>query len=237
MNIEEKPSMLLAGDGYRLSISPEALERKEELLCHAQSVETVTTNDESADAQWVARKLAGIRIEVEKTRKEIKEPINRIGKLIDQAAAGFLAEIIAEETRIKNLVGAHATEVARLKAEKEEAERVAFAAARAAREAAETGGVAAVIAERKALAAKLAASNEVAATQVAEGVRFAWDFEVVDLYLLAKTHPDLVRIEPRRADILHELKEAEDGGAAMNPDTWAKEMGIRPFKKPVVSSR
>jgi hypothetical protein len=176
-----------------------------------------------------------MRIEVEKSRKLVKEPVNRIGKMIDQAAAEFLVEITAEEGRIKQLVGRHAEEVLRIKAEKEAAERAAFEAARAAREAAEEGGIAAVLAAKKAAAEKLEASNEVAATKVAEGVRFAWDFEVVDLHMLASKEPMLVKIEPRRAEILAELKDMEEHGYTV--EALAATFGIRAFKKPVVSSR
>ena len=234
--LTEITPLILAGEGYQLTIAPEAEERKEQLLTASSNVQSVTSNDESGDAAYHVRSLAAMRIEVEKSRKLVKEPVNRIGKLIDAAASDFLAEITAEENRIKKLIGDHATEVARLKAEKEEEERKAFDAARAAREAAESGGIAAVLASKKALAERLAASSEVAAAKIADGVRFAWDFEVVDIHLLARTHPQLVRIEAKRAEILAEIKAAAEDGASMTDSAWA-EIGIRAFKKPVVSSR
>jgi hypothetical protein len=184
MNTELMP-LILAGDGYQLTISPEAEARKAEILSASSAIQIVGDNDESAVAQRHTRQLAAMRIEVEKSRKLVKEPVNRIGKMIDQAAADFLVEINAEEGRIKQLVGKHAEEVLRIKAEKEAAERAAFEAARAAREAAEQGGIAAIVAAKKAAAEKLEASAEVATTKVADGVRFAWDFEVVDLHMLA----------------------------------------------------
>jgi hypothetical protein len=176
-----------------------------------------------------------MRIEVEKSRKLVKEPVNRIGKMIDAAAAAFMTEINAEEGRIKQLINNHAEEVMRIKAEKEAAERAAFEAARAAREAAEEGGIAAVLAAKKATAEKLEASSEVAATRLAEGIRFAWDFEVIDLHKLAEKEPMLVKIEPRRAEILAELKDMEEHGYKV--EALASTFGIRAFKKPIVSSR
>jgi hypothetical protein len=234
-NTTDLMPLILAGDGYQLTISEEAQARKAELLARSSTVAIVTDNDESAVAQRESRALAAMRIEVEKSRKLVKEPVNRIGKMIDQAAAEFLIEINAEEGRIKQLVGKHAEEVLRVKAEKEAAERAAFEAARAAREAAEEGGIAAVLAAKRAAAEKLEASNEVAATKVAEGVRFAWDFEVIDLRLLAAKEPMLVKIEPRRAEILAELKDMEDHGYTV--EALAATFGIRAFKKPIVSSR
>ena len=234
-NTTEIMPLILAGDGYQLTIAPEAIQRKADLLANSATITAVADNDDSARAQFHTRQLAAMRIEVEKSRKLVKEPVNRIGKMIDAAAAEFLVEITAEEGRIKQLVGRHAEEVLRIKAEKEAAERAAFEAARAAREAAEDGGIAAVIAAKKAAAEKLEASNEVAATKVAEGVRFAWDFEVVDLHLLAAKEPMLVKIEPRRAEILAELKDMEEHGYTV--EALAATFGIRAFKKPVVSSR
>ena len=227
--------LILAGDGYQLTISAEAEQRKAELLAKAEAITTVTDNDESAKAQFQTRSLAAMRIEVEKSRKLVKEPVNRIGKMIDAAAAEFLEEIVAEENRIKKLVGAHAEEVLRIKAEKERIEREAFEAARAAREAAEEGGIAAVIAAKKAAAEKLQCSAEVAATKVASGIRFAWDFEVDDINIVAKAEPLFVSMEIKRSAVLAWIRELE----AADEDVAARLalVGISAYKKPIVSTR
>lgn len=233
--ITEITPLILAGDGYQLTISAEAEQRKTELLAKAEAITIVTDNDQSAKAQFQSRSLAAMRIEVEKSRKLVKEPVNRIGKMIDNAAADFLAEIVAEENRIKKLVGDHANEVLRIKAEKERIEREAFEAARAAREAAEDGGIAAVIAAKKAAAEKLQASNEVAATKVSSGVRFAWDFEVDDINTVAKAEPLFVSMEIKRSAVLAFLRELAD--ANEDVAATAAKFGIRAYSKPIVSSR
>lgn len=237
MNTEltEITPLILAGDGYQLTISAEAEQRKAELLAKAEAIKIVTDNDESAKAQFQTRSLAAMRIEVEKSRKLVKEPVNRIGKMIDNAAADFLAEITAEENRIKKLIGDHANEVMRIKAEKEAAERAAFEAARAAREAAEEGGIAAVIAAKKLTAEKLQASNEVAATKLASGIRYAWDFEVDDINVVAKAEPLFVSMEIKRSAVLAWIRELE----AADEDVAARLalVGISAFKKPIVSTR
>jgi hypothetical protein len=235
MNTNELMPLILAGDGYQLTIADEAIQRKAEILSASSSIQIVGDNDDSARAQFHTRQLAAMRIEVEKSRKLVKEPVNRIGKMIDQAAAEFLVEITAEEGRIKQLVGRHAEEVLRIKAEKEAAERAAFEAARAAREAAEEGGIAAIIAAKKAAAEKLEASNEVAATKVAEGVRFAWDFEVMDEDKVFMNLRPACEITVRRTPVLDWIKALESQGE--NPETLTKAYGIRAFKKPIVSSR
>jgi len=241
-NTTEIMPLILAGDGYQLTIADEAIQRKAALLSNSAVITAVADNDDSARAQFHTRQLAAMRIEVEKSRKLVKEPVNRIGKMIDQAAAEFLVEITAEEGRIKQLVGKHAEEVLRIKAEKEAAERAAFEAARAAREAAEEGGIAAVLAAKKAAAEKLEASNEVAATKVAAGVRFEWDFEVVDIEAVYRAVPQLVSLEIKRSAVLAWLRSLEDDARSLEDDgrdvaAVANLAHIRAFKKPIVSSR
>ena len=149
--------IILSGDGYSLTIDPNAHVRKQTMLSASAAIAKVTTNDESGDARVHLARLAAMRIEVDRCRKEIKEPVLRVGKLIDQAAKEFLSEIELEECRIKGLIGDHANDVARLKAIAEAEERKAFEFARAAREAAEESGrIADVLAHREAVAAKLA---------------------------------------------------------------------------------
>jgi hypothetical protein len=247
---EETTALILSGQGYDLQIAPEAEARKAELLGIARAVQHVRDNDESAEAQYHSRSLAAMRIEVEKCRKIVKEPVNRIGKLIDQAAKDFVAEIDAEECRIKKLIGDHAAEVARLRRLKEEEERRAFEEARAAREAAEaaaaaaetSGKIADIIAAKQAesarmdaLAARMGASDEVAAAKVADGVRFAWDFEVVDMDIVVACMREALDITVKRTPVLEWLKGMEAAGEAV--EDIAAGHGIRAFKKPVVSTR
>jgi len=234
MNTELMP-LILAGDGYQLTIADEAIQRKAEMLSNSAVITAVGDNHESAVAQFHTRQLAAMRIEVEKSRKLVKEPVNRIGKMIDQAAAEFLIEITAEEGRIKRLIGNHAEEVLRIKAEKEAAERAAFDAARAAREAAEEGGIAAVLAAKKAAAEKMEASAEVATTKVADGVRFAWDFEIEDITAVYRAAPEFITLEIKRSAVLEWFREMER--ADVDVAAAASLVNIRAFKKPIVSSR
>ena len=243
-------SLILSGGGYSLTISPEAQLRKARLLDSACQVLAVTSNDESANAQRMSRTLGQMRIEVEKARKAVKEPVNRIGKLIDQAAKDFMLAVEAEERRIQRLVGEHAECVVRARAELEERERAAFEVARAAREAAEDAAAAAsesgTIADRiaatkaqvarlEAATARMDASAEVADAKVAEGVRFVTDFEVTDINQLADTHRELVTITPSRMAILSILKDGEEDGQDIVAAGLA--IGLRVFKRSVVSPR
>ncbi len=244
-------ALILSGSGYEIEIAPDAIERRAELITAATTIAQVTNEDESHQASFHLRKLAALRIEVEKARKAVKEPVLAVGKRIDTAAKEFLAQVDLEEGRLRKLIGAHATEQARIRADKEAAERRAAEEARRAREEAEAAAAAAANtrklsdiaaareAERELKAARLArmvAADETNDARVADNVRFAWDYTVVDIHALAKARPELVRIEPRRAELIAAIKEAAESGASMTAGAWAP-FGIIPVQKAVVSTR
>ena len=248
--MNNETALILSGEGYSLTITPQAEEQKRDLLVASAHVCSVTNNDESADAAYHMRSLAQMRILVDKSRKEIKEPVIRIGKLIDATAKNFLLEIEDEEARIRTLIGDHANEVARLAAIKAEEERIAFEAARVAREVAEaaqdaaeaTGKISDIVAAKQAekerkntLAARMEASNDLASTKVAQGVRFAWDFEVNDISELHARTQGLTEINVKRSAVLEHLKEIES--LMGNVESWAETVGLRAFKKPIISTK
>jgi hypothetical protein len=245
-------ALILAGDGYHLKVSPEAYEKKAELLSKASTVTQVTSIEESSTAQFHLRRCAEMRILIEKSRKAVKEPVLLVGKAIDKAAADFTAEIDAEEKRLSLMIGAHAEEVARLQRIKEEEERRAFEEARAARlakeqaeqAAAETRTIADVLAAKQAaeankaaLDARLQASEELATTQQASGVRFAWDFEVVDIDLLAKRQRACVEITPRRKEIKTMIDLWSERLTDDKLIDTFEDLGLRVFKKAIISTR
>ena len=255
---EEITPLSLAGDGYQLTITTEAHAVKAQLLHSSATVQVVTDNDESYHAQRVVRDLAAMRLLVEKGRVLVKKPVLDISKEIDAAAKTFLAELVAEEARLSRMIGEHATEVARQKAQREAEERRAFEAARrakeeaeraeAARQAAEAGkaSIAALIAAkqaaakadadaREAITTRLEASNQVAATEVAAGVRFTLAFEVEDPAALYRVAPHLLELHPRRSAILARLKELDDSGTLESAATLLP--GVTVPRRPVVSTR
>jgi hypothetical protein len=91
------------------------------------------------------------------------------------------------------------------------------------------------VAYKQAIADKLAASDEVASTKVADGVRFAWDFDIENITDVYRAEPMFVSMEVKRAPVLMWLKEM----AAADEDVVGRAalLGIFAFKKPVVSSR
>ena len=228
--------MTLTGTGYSLTITPEATEQKEKLIAASSEITSVTSNEESAGAGYEMRRLAQMRILIEKSRKEVKDPILKISKQIDQRAAEFLVEVEAEEARLRKLIGDHAIIMLKAKAEAEEAERLAFEAEKAARALADFGGIAAVLDARQALQDKLQASELVTETNVAQKVKFVWDFEVVSIKDLVRMAPEMVDFIPRRRDILVWLKNLEEK-EDRNPSDVAAEFGISAAKIPSISTR
>ena len=135
-------ALILTGDGYGLSIAPDAEAAKAELIQAASSIITVASAAESDAARDQVKRLASMRNLVEKSRKAVKEPVLKVGKQIDAKAAEFLAAITTEETRLTGLIGSYAQEqerirrdeMARAEAARRETERLEQERARVERE-------------------------------------------------------------------------------------------------------
>lgn len=249
----ETEALILAGDGYQLTIAPEAFALRERALTKAANITEVTSHDESYIAGHRIKEMAALRNLVERSRKAVKEPVLEVGRRIDQAAKDFLADLNAEEGRIKQLIEGHAYRLAEERRIADEAERRAAAEARAARESAEaaqqaaqaTGRIADVVAAQQAeqsrleaLAARCAAAEETHAAKQPDEVRWKWDFEVSDIRKLASIAPDLVRMEPAVIEIRRKITEAVEkhDDPALIAEIFAV-VGITVFRKPEVRTR
>lgn len=270
-------TLILAGDGYSLTIAPEAETVKAELIKHAALIVEVRDPSGADAARNQIKELAAMRNTVEKSRKTVKEPVLQVGKDIDQKAKDFVAEIEEQEKRLSRLMGDYAALVERERQrvlremeEKRQAEEKARREAEEARLKAEREAEAARIAAEKAMwqevddrsaeeqaaaeyqrakaeaeAARQKEAEEAAAraaTVVAmvptktEGVKFVHDFEVLEIQHLAFQRPALVKMEPKRAEILSFIKERIAEGIGDDDPSWA-EIGLKITRKPVVSTR
>ena len=159
----------LTGPGYGLTLKREAIELKKQLIALAEPITAITTTEDLDGARAVVKDLAAFRVQLEKSRKLVKEPVIELGRKIDAAAEKFGADAAAQEKRITALGQAFAAEVERQRKEKAEAERrAAEAAARAAAEEARR-----VEAEAAAERARIAAEARAAETAQADLVRRA----------------------------------------------------------------
>lgn len=112
-------ALAILGDGYQIQITPEAEKQKATILTAARAVVAVTDADSFDIAQSRLRSLASVRTAVESSRKIVKAPVIDLGKRIDGIAADFVADVVAEESRLSGLVTEYAREQQRIKREAE----------------------------------------------------------------------------------------------------------------------
>lgn len=121
---EEFKPLTVVGDGYKISIAPEAITRRDDLIAAAAAVTTITTTEEADSARQHLVALADLRRQVEKYRVKVKAPVLDKGKEIDATAKTYIDLAEAEEARLSKVIAAFHTaqEAARKKAEAEAAE-------------------------------------------------------------------------------------------------------------------
>jgi len=162
-----------------------AIRERDELLEAASGIECVRGETSQQMATDMLGKLQGMLSAGEKSRKEVKAPFIKIGKVIEAVWSSFSDPVEKEKARLKKLLTDYqleldriaaeearkaAAEVARIEAEKrrvqEEAERIAREAAEAERKAQEAAAAATNAEERrKAQEAQLAAQAAAAIAQ------------------------------------------------------------------------
>jgi hypothetical protein len=194
----------------QVTMAPTARQAKNTALCLAMEIEVVNspaTQERAVEAQSALR---GLISQVEKSRTEVKKPVLDLGKKIDAAAKDFIEKVKAEELRIAGLIGDfQAAELAKAQSANalRNSELTQLEQAREAELATAT-----TLEDRERIHAEYtdAIANlppEVAPAR-AEGQRVTpdWEFEVTDPHLLARMHPHLVTIEPKRREIKEALK-------------------------------
>lgn len=220
-------------DGSAIVVDQSAVAVREEALTIAAGIGLVRNPAENEAATDALRRLGAVRKTTEATRKELKEPLLDLGRKIDATAKEFLAEVDAEEARIKRATADYQSEILaqqreaerirraeeeRIAAERRrEQEAIAEAKAKAEADAKRATSEAERLrleAEAKAKAAELERSlanqqQELAALAPApvapraagQSAKAVWMHEVTDIWALARMHPGLVKIEPRKAEI------------------------------------
>lgn len=218
---------LLVRDDSKLTValSVEAIALRENALAAAGLIGRVSCAEEQQEAVDAQKALVAYRNAVESSRRLAKEPVLAYGRTIDDAAKRAVAEVAAEEIRITRLVADfQALELAKVRA----------------REAAENERLRAIERERQAAIAEVKTHEELDRvngefdSRVAdeapapmtpprvEGqiVREEWNFEIVDVWALAHSHPACVNPpEPKRSEIKSLL------------DSGVKVVGVRAWKE------
>jgi len=206
------------------SLAAEFEVAKEDALASSALIGIVDSDAVEQEAVNAAVKISTLLKHVEASRKAVKEPFLDACQRIDQAAKDAVAELKAEEIRIRTSIGNFQQEKL-AEARRKEAERQAELDRIEADRQAELRRIAE--AEAKARSAKARAELEeqrllataranqavdavgapVATTKaIGQVVTPTWDFEVTDIWLLARAHPAFVKIEPVRSEILLAIK-------------------------------
>jgi hypothetical protein len=198
-----------------VSFSPDADTLREAALASAALIARVSTPEEQAEAVAAQVELKSVIKWCEDSRKAAKEPVIDYGRKIDGVAKRFREEMDEELTRLMRLCGdyqtlqeakARAAEAARIKDLNEIERQKQEALAKA-----ESHDEMEKIHEQ--------ACEAAAAVPIVQSVRadyqvvsHEWEIIVTDIHLLARVHPNCVKIEPR----LSEIKALLNSGVRMS---------------------
>jgi pyruvate/2-oxoglutarate dehydrogenase complex dihydrolipoamide acyltransferase (E2) component len=103
-----------------VAIDPSAWAARDSAISEARCVGKVCDPLTAELAVVALKSLKDLSRTVEKHRKDIKEPVLNLGRLIDSTAKDFCADLEKEETRITKLLNAYQSEIDRIAREQEE---------------------------------------------------------------------------------------------------------------------
>lgn len=217
-----------------VSIDPKAIASRDALVAESKAIARVDTDLALELAASILKELRGLTNSAEESRRDIKEPVLKLGKAIDAAAREYSTPVDVEIVRVSRLVGDYTEAQRRAAAEVERKRQVEID--RIERERVEAENVARRLAEQEAMNAKTAEEAQAAAVRAeqerqriateaaketartvlapaivplkAQGVSVgrAWKFEVTDINELHRARPDLVDVTPATARINAAIK-------------------------------
>lgn len=194
--MSDKALISLNNTSLTAVVTQSAVEIKEEALNSAALIGRVTDANENNLANDALSKLSDLRRQIEKARKEAKEPVLKFGRQIDSTAEAFISDVTKEEARVSKLIGdffqlenakRQASErLVRLEAERIERERLVELQRIAEQQARES----AVLKAQEAEAARLAGEAKTNAQKV-EAERLRLELERARELAASKSHDDL----------------------------------------------
>jgi len=206
---------LIVGPDRSVSLAGEFIELRERALEESALIGKIEDPDDNAEVTRAMRSLKVWRDAVESARKKTKEPFLDMGRKIDARAKEFCADVDEELLRLSNIAIEYQTEQRREAARREAARRDELdrierekraAIIEAARQPDATPERLAAIEERAEQEAEAAGPPVEAPKAKGQVVKPDWDFEVTDIWKLLREHPTLCNVEPRRADILLQVR-------------------------------
>jgi len=192
----------------RFSFTPAAFELKENALVKGALVGKVSNADEQKDAVAAQIEVAKVLKLAESARKTAKEPILDFGRMIDDEAKKFVKELKEEEMRLGRIVADYEQlEQARIRAAQQaenqrllEIERQRAAEMAKANSHDDLDKIAEKFDQKVKEDAPLPQTIKPTRAE-GQNIREDWDFEVTDIWALARAHPMCVSIEPRRTEV------------------------------------
>lgn len=218
-----QPLAVRGHSNFEVTVTAAAEQQKQDALALASGIVAVTTAAEQQDAIAAVSLMKGLSVAMEQTRVSIKKPVLEAARLIDDTAKIYSGKLDAEIRRLQGLASKYQAEQNRIAADARAAVARAQYAQRCAEDEqrlADNARIAAASDEAERVAAMQAADDaaerraeaerkrseqlrQLAAPKVKGGsVRVQMDYEVQDIHALYRVAPHLVKLEPKRAEIL-----------------------------------
>jgi hypothetical protein len=207
----ELPLMLRNDASLSLTFTPQAERLKREALELSAAIGKVADNAANLRAVAAQTELVTLIKLVEEARTSAKDPVLKFGRNIDDAAKAFIADLKEEQNRLSQLVGDfHQLEQAKARAEQlKENERLSGMERERQAElaTADTHERLDAINEKWDIRMQKAEpSPQLAEKPANQRVAEVIEFEVTDVWALARAHPGCVKIEPRALEIRSALR-------------------------------
>lgn len=207
-----------------VAFTPEAEAAIEAALVAAASIASVNNAEENEAACAADRQLKSVLRDIEKARVECKQPFLDYGRAIDDAVRTRVTEPKAEEMRVNRLIGNFAQRQLQLQREREaehkkqllelerqKAAELAKVLADTAKPAAEVEKAVEKVTEQfNARAFSEVPPPPPAARAKGQVITEDWDFEVTDVWLLARAHPICIKMEVLRSEVKNLLNAGVD---------------------------
>lgn len=103
-NIPAKFLVIKNVEGVSIFVDPEVISLKSRLIASAQSISKIDGEVAAEKAGAVLKSISSLIRLVEKSRTEIKAPVNQLGKRIDFTASTFIVELKEEKQRLSDEV-------------------------------------------------------------------------------------------------------------------------------------
>lgn len=227
-----------------IQLSQGLLNARELSLGKAKAVTAITNAQELEAASVALGEIKALGKTITGAHQAAKAPFLKITRQLDGIKKEFVESLSGEELRLSRMIGAH-QEAERRKAEEarraaeEEKRRILFEQQQKERERIaaekhqwdETGTTSGTLSQdlgairdetaERIVEADMAAAQVATLAASGTSVRKVWDFECIDVHMLAGARPDLVTITPNKAAIKAILK-ATNGAPIPGIRSWSE---------------